>query len=80
MGGRVGVNQHTDRVANTLPTLERGKSADIAAEAVGMSGETMKGFEGEKCLNRMNCPNHGGRKWQKKFDIRFGWTWKQSRA
>lgn len=39
MAGRVGTNQHTERVGNTLATHEKGKSADIAAAAVGMSGE-----------------------------------------
>ena len=39
MGGRVGVNQHTESPCNTLQTLDKGNSRDIAAEAVGMSGE-----------------------------------------
>lgn len=34
MGGRMG---RPEKVANTLPTFDKGKSADIAAEAVGMS-------------------------------------------
>lgn len=36
MAGRVGTNQHSERIGNTLATLEKGKSADIAAAAVGM--------------------------------------------
>jgi hypothetical protein len=36
MGNRQG--QRTD-LDNTLPKSDKGKSADIAAEAVGMSGE-----------------------------------------
>lgn len=35
MAGRVGTNQHSERVGNTLATHEKGKSADIAAASVG---------------------------------------------
>lgn len=39
MAGRMGTNQHTESPCNTLQTLEKGNSRDIAAAAVGMSGE-----------------------------------------
>jgi hypothetical protein len=36
MGGRMG---RPEKVCNTLQTFDQGNSRDIAAEAVGMSGE-----------------------------------------